>query len=141
MSATQKHKYVIKAGFRHNQGTPEEVGPGGIVELTEEQAAAFKDKLAPYHGESEEGDWQTNEDADAFLENLTPFQREVLKHRLLADESKAQAEQKAADDLPGKSIKQLTALPEWAQVPEPKPTKKADILAAIRAVRAAPEEG
>jgi hypothetical protein len=122
-------KYRVITTF--HEGTDEAKGPGEIVELTEEQAGPFvrSKRLAPY---TEPGG----------------FAQEVAKHKLLPDEpqkepapepsSFAQEVEKhrlLPDELPGLTVKQLTALPEWEQVPEPKPTKKTDILAAIRAVR------
>jgi hypothetical protein len=124
-------KYRVITTF--HEGTDEAKGPGEIIELTEEQAAPFVQtkRLAPY---SEPGGFAQEVKKHKLLPDepkeqpaLTPepsaFAQEVEKHKLLPDE------------LPALSIKQLTALPEWAQVPEPKPTKKADIMAAIRAVR------
>jgi hypothetical protein len=122
-------KYRVIRTF--HEGTDEAKGPGDIIELTEEQAGPFVQtkRLAPYTEPS-------------------AFAREVGKHKLLTGESKkeptpdpstfAQEVEKhklLPDELPALTVKQLTALPEWEQVPEPKPTKKAEILAAIRAVR------
>ena len=89
-----------------NEGTDQAKGPGEIVELTEEQAGPFvKTKRL------------------ALYTKPGAFAQEVEKHKLLPDE------------LPGLTVKQLTALPDWDLVPEPKPTKKTDIIAAIRAAR------
>lgn len=122
-------KYKVITTF--NEGTDEAKSRGEIIELTEEQAAPFvkTKRLAPYT-------------------EPTTFAEEVGKHKLLPDEPKdppataptafAQEVEKhklLPDDLPGLTVKQLTALPEWKQVPDPKPTKKADVIAAIRAVR------
>jgi hypothetical protein len=122
-------KYRVIRTF--DEGTDEAKGPGEIIELTEEQAGPFvkTKRLAPYA-------------------EPKAFAREVGKQKLLPDEPEkepapepndfAQEVEKhklLPDDLPGLTVKQLTALPEWEQVPEPKPTKKAEIIAAIRKVR------
>lgn len=121
-------KYQVLKIFE--RGTDQEKKPGEIIELTEEQAGPFIGKwLAPY-------------------QEPKTFAQEVKKHRLLPDEPEEQpAPEPSAfaqevekhkllpDDLPTMTVKQLTALPEWASVPEPKPTRKADIITAIRAVR------
>jgi len=122
-------KYQVITTF--HEGTDEAKGPGEIVELTEEQADPFvkTKRLAPH---TEPGG----------------FAKEVEKHKLLPDETKKQPAPESSafsqevekhkllpDELPGLTVKQLTALPEWEQVPEPKPTRKTDIIAAIRAVR------
>lgn len=122
-------KYRVIRTF--GEGTDEAKGPGEIIELTEEQAGPFVEskRLAPYS-------------------EPKPFAREVKKHKLLPDEPKEQPTPESnafvqelekhkllPDELPGLTVKQLTALPEWEHVPEPKPTRKADMIAAIRKVR------
>lgn len=126
-------KYRVIRTF--HEGTDEAKGPGDIVELTEEQAGPFvaTKRLAPLDGptafaqEVEQHKLLTGEPQEQTAPAATPttFAQEVEKHTLLPDE------------LPAMTVKQLTALPEWEQVPEPKPTKKVEILAAIRAVRIA----
>lgn len=122
-------KYQVITTF--NEGTDQAKGPGEIIELTEEQAGPFvkTKRLAPY---------------------IKPggFAREVGKHKLLSDEpptspapeptgfaQEVEKHKLLPDELPGLTVKQLTALPDWDLVPEPKPTKKTDIIAAIRAAR------
>ena len=124
-------KYRVITTF--HEGTDEAKGPGEIIELTEEQAGPFvsskPQRLAPYS-------------------EPKTFAREVEKHKLLPDEPKeppapepsafapeVEKHKLLPDELPGLTVKQLTALPEWEQVPEPKPTRKTDILAAVRKVR------
>jgi hypothetical protein len=122
-------KYRVIRTF--NEGTDEVKGPGDIVELTEEQAGPFVQtkRLAPYTEPTafaqEVGKHKllTGEPEKEPAADPGTFAQEVEKHKLLPDE------------LPGLTVKQLTTLPEWEQVPEPKPTKKPEILAAIRAVR------
>jgi len=122
-------KYQVISTF--NEGTDEAKKPGEIIELTEEQAGPFVQtkRLAPY---SEPGGFKQkvekhkllpDEPKEPSASEPNAFAQEVEKHKLLPDE------------LPGLTVKQLTALPEWEQIPEPKPTKKPDIIAAIRAVR------
>lgn len=122
-------KYRVIRTFE--EGTDEAKGPGEIIELTEEQAGPFvqSKRLAPYTESS-------------------GFAQEVKKHTLLPDEPKEESTPEASafaqelekhkllpDELPGLTVKQLTTLPEWEQVPEPRPTRKADMIAAIRKVR------
>lgn len=38
-------RYRVRAGFRH--GARREFGPGDVLELTEQEAAGFLDKLEP----------------------------------------------------------------------------------------------
>jgi hypothetical protein len=122
-------KYQVIKTF--NEGTDEVKGPGEIIELTEEQAGPFvkSKRLALYAEpkafarEVEKHKLLPPEPKPQPVPEPSPFAQEVEKHKLLPDE------------LPGLTVKQLTALPEWEQVPEPKPTKKTDIMAAIRAVR------
>ena len=122
-------RYVV-VNRPFEQGTDEEKAPGELVTLTEEQAEPFvkTKRLAPYSEPKTARKVEGHElPPDKPKAQPAPepsaFAQEVEKHKLLPD------------DLPGLTIKRLTALPEWEQVPDPKPTGKAKILAAIRAVR------
>jgi len=52
-------RYRVKPGFRH--GAEKQYGPGDIVELSEEEAVGFLDKLEPVQEEPEEPAAQTEE--------------------------------------------------------------------------------
>lgn len=44
-------KYILKPGYKHNQGTDDEIEPGDVIEMTVEQASGFLDKFELVAGE------------------------------------------------------------------------------------------
>lgn len=68
-------KYRVKTGFRH--GNLNQYGPGDVVELTEEEAAGFLDKLELVKGSAEKA--TTDLDADAKATLLGPKESEAAK--------------------------------------------------------------
>jgi len=147
-------KYRVKAD--RSFGSFSEYGPGDIVELTSIQAASFLDKLELADRTVE----VVQSDPKAHLETMTlgqlmnlpewknvpdpkptekpavvaailrlrsgkSFKGEVKKGALVVDE----------DTLADMTVAEIKNLPEWKNVPDPKPTKKDDIIAAILEVR------
>ena len=102
------YQYKVKPGLKHNQGTPEEVIGGEIVELTLEQASGFLDKLIPLEKDAQ---------------NIPVPPGDAPKD--LVDKA----------GLEKMKVTELKELPEWVLVPDPKPTKKAEIIAAIVELR------
>jgi len=105
------YKYRVKPGLKHNQGTPEEIGEGEIVELTLEQADSFLDKLEPLESEAQ--------NPPAVEDAQKPEPKDMVDRAGL-----------------GKmTVKELKELPEWVLVPDPKPVLKAHIINAIVELR------
>lgn len=119
----EKYKYKVRKGFVFELGTPDEKHAGEIVELTEAQAAGFPDSLIPINAPR-----NMRETVQAKPEK-TPFEQAVL------DEGGLLPDDEEGSELDKLTVSELKQLPEWESVPDPKPTRKADIIAAIVEVR------
>jgi len=97
--ADKKYTYRVRPG--HTFGAFRQYGPGMSVELTEEEAGGFRDKLVLVKDAAGNEDIPPNE--AAHLATLT--------------------------------VGQLKELPEFNDLPNPKPTRKDDILNAILEAR------
>ena len=119
----EKYKYKVRKGFAFRQATPDEKKAGEVVELTEAQAAGFSDVLIPINAP------RTMREAVMAKPEKTPFEEAVLAEGgLLPDDEEG-------NELDELTVTELKKLPEWDLLPDPKPAKKADIIAAILEVR------
>ena len=117
------YKYKVRKNHRFFQDTSYEKGPGEIVELTLEQASGFPDVLIPINAP------RTMREAVMAKPEKTPFEEAVLAEgALLPDDEEG-------NELDELTVTELKQLPEWNLVPDPKPAKKAGIIAAIMEVR------
>ena len=145
---SEKLNYRVREGRRF--GSFFEHGPGSIVQLTEEQAAGFPDILVLDVEPSEpSADSEADYLATLTVKQLTnfpefeklPAPKPTAKADIIAGilsvrhSSDVQVDFNNDLVLESMTVAELQALPEWNAVDDPKPTRKADILAAIRDVR------
>lgn len=104
-------KYRVKPGRVFSVPGMDDYTPsGGVVELTTDQASGFMDLLVPLK-RSEEA---AIDEVKATIPVLAGYA-----------------------ELESMTVAELKALTEWAAVPEPKPTRKAEIVESILKVREA----
>lgn len=102
--------YRVRDGFTFGVGTDEETPAGGIVKLTKEQGTPFLDVLELVGAENE-----------------APAPE-------LPEEQPDEPAENWGQDLIDYTIAELKQLPQWGLIPEPRPTRKADIIEALELV-------
>lgn len=105
--------YRVRPGFIFGKGTDEETHEGETVTLTKEAAAPLSDVLELYQ----------------FDEPVPSGPADVTE-----PDSEGQPPEEEELDLSSLTVARLKELPAWESVPEPKPTRKADIIKAIQEV-------
>jgi hypothetical protein len=144
----KKFKYRVKPGRMF--GSFFEHGPGSVVELSEEEAGGFLDKLELVSGPVE----PEPEDELAHLKSLTvaqlvqfpefekipapkPATKDAIVNAILNVRHGKKPDFNNELVLQSMTVAELKALPEWAKVPDPKPATKAVIIEAILQAREA----
>lgn len=134
MAEETKYKYRVKPGREFGQGSDQYARAGDIVELTLTEAQGFC-----YHENPAFDTFEPVGNTPRTLQSTslrgqveakpdkTDFEKEVLKESVFDMDDEA-------FPFDSMTIAQLKALPEWNAVPDPKPTRKADILAAIKEI-------